>query len=118
MSLTCATQIEVHAREDQADTTHRRLKFGDDVGFHRELKRKVDAYFQATGKRRRDCPRMYLKTAIIFGWAGASYLLLVFVASAWWTALPLAVSLGVAMAAIGFNIQHDGGHGSYSDARG
>ncbi len=94
-----------------------RLKFGDDVGFQRELRRKVDAYFVATGKRRRDCPRMYLKTALILTWAAASYVLLVFVANSVWLALPLAASLGVAMAAIGFNIQHDGGHGAYSEHR-
>ncbi len=93
------------------------MKFGDDDGFQRELRRQVDVYFQSSGKRRRDCPQMYLKTAVIFGWATASYLLLVFVVSTWWLALPLAVSLGVALAAIGFNIQHDGGHGAYSKHR-
>src|SRR5262249_27976320 len=34
---------------------------------------------------------------------------------AWWLALPLAASVGLSMAAIGFNIQHDGGHRAYSD---
>ena len=58
---------------------------------------------------------MYLKTAIILGWLAASYTLLVFFATAWWMALPLVISLGLAMAAVGFNIQHDGGHHAYSD---
>jgi linoleoyl-CoA desaturase len=57
---------------------------------------------------------MYLKTAIIFLSLAASYGLLVFAASTWWQVLPLAVSLGLAMAAVGFNIQHDGGHHAYS----
>ena len=30
-------------------------------------------------------------------------------------ALPLVISLGLAMAAVGFDIQHDGGHHAYSD---
>jgi linoleoyl-CoA desaturase len=40
--------------------------------------------------------------------------LLVFVARGWWQALPLAALLGLAMAEVGFNIQHDGGHQAYS----
>jgi linoleoyl-CoA desaturase len=40
--------------------------------------------------------------------------LLVFVAQAWWQAVPLAVLLGLAMAAVGFNVQHDGAHHAYS----
>jgi linoleoyl-CoA desaturase len=37
------------------------------------------------------------------------------VVQAWWLALPLAVLLGLSAAAIGFNIQHDGGHHAYSN---
>jgi linoleoyl-CoA desaturase len=32
----------------------------------------------------------------------------------WWTVGPVSASLGLAMAAIGFSIQHDGGHRAYS----
>ena len=60
---------------------------------------------------------MYVKTAILLAWFAASYVLLVFVARTWWQALPLAILLGLATAAIGFNIQHDGGHHAYSTAR-
>lgn len=59
--------------------------------------------------------QMYLKTAAILGWFAASYALLVFFAAAWWPALPLAISLGLSMAAVGFNIEHDGGHQAYSN---
>jgi len=58
---------------------------------------------------------MYLKTAILLTWLAASYVLLVFVAETWWQALPLAILLGCAMAATGFNVMHDGGHGAYSN---
>ncbi len=91
------------------------LKFGAGDRFQKELQRRVDRYFQRTGRRRRDCPRMYLKTAIVVGWLLASYVLLVFVVGTWWLALPLAISLGLSMAALGFNVQHDGGHRAYSD---
>ncbi|OAI46547.1 linoleoyl-CoA desaturase [Planctomycetaceae bacterium SCGC AG-212-F19] len=92
-----------------------RLKFTGSNGFHVELRRRVEAYFRTTGQRQRDCPRMYLKTAIVIGWFVTSYVLLVFWAEAWWQAVPLTLSLGLAMSAIGFNIQHDGSHHAYSD---
>jgi linoleoyl-CoA desaturase len=58
---------------------------------------------------------MYLKTAIILSAFSGFYSLLVFVAGSWWQALPLAVLLAMSMAAIGFNIEHDGSHHSYSN---
>ncbi len=91
------------------------LKFNPNDRFHRELRRKVDQYFETSGRARRGCPRMYVKTAVIIGWFAAAYVLLVFVVSTWWLALPLAVLLGLAVAAVGFNIPHDGGHGAYSE---
>jgi linoleoyl-CoA desaturase len=58
---------------------------------------------------------MYRKMAIILAWFAVSYLLLVFLADTWWQAVPLAISLGLSMAAIGFNVQHDGGHQASSN---
>src|SRR5688572_7732487 len=84
-----------------------KIKFGNADAFQKALKARVDRYFQFTKRSPRDCPQMYAKTAIILGWFLASYVLLVFVASAWWVAIPLAISLGLSLAAIGFNIQHD-----------
>ena len=68
-------------------------KFGSDDAFYREICRRVDGYFQQTGKPRRDCPRMYVKTAIVLTWFTSSYVLLVFAASTWWAAVPLGISL-------------------------
>src|SRR5882672_10347494 len=93
------------------------LKFGPDSAFQLELRRRVDEYFQVTGRRRRDCWEMYLKTAILLAGLAVTYLLLVFVVHAWWQSAPLAVLLGLAAAGIGFNVQHDGGHHAYSDHR-
>ena len=92
-----------------------RLTFRRDNAFLTELRRRVDDYFHSSGRRRRDCPAMYLKTAIILAVFGGFYLLLVFMAGAWWQALPLAAGLGPSIAAIGFNIEHDGSHHSYSN---
>jgi hypothetical protein len=40
------------------------LKFASDRAFQLELRRRVDAFFLATGRRQRDCWQMYVKTAI------------------------------------------------------
>ncbi len=92
-----------------------KLKFSGSDRFIRELRRRVDAYFERTGRRPRDCPQMYFKTATILAWFFGAYFVLLFVVTSWWTIVPLAVVLGLALAAIGFNVQHDGGHKAYSD---
>src|SRR4029077_13246048 len=83
----------------------RRPKFDKDCGFHADLRQRVEEFFLRTGRRKRDCPLMYVKTAVILGCVAISYGLLVFVPLTWWQALPLAVLLGLATAAVGFNIQ-------------
>ena len=90
------------------------LKFGRNNEFQAELRRRVDEYFEQTGRKRRDVPSMYVKTAILLSSFALLYWLLVFVITAWWLALPLAVMLGLVIAGIGLNVQHDGGHGAYS----
>jgi linoleoyl-CoA desaturase len=92
-----------------------KVKFTGSDRFLRELRRRVDAYFEQTGHSRRDCPQMYFKTATIMAWFASAYILLVFFATSWWTIVPLAIVLGLSIAAIGFNIQHDGGHRAYSN---
>src|SRR4051812_22168559 len=75
------------------------LKFNRSDKFIRELRKRVDAYFERTGRSRRDCPAMYFKTASILAWFFTAYLLLLFFAHSWWLIVPLAVILGVAIAA-------------------
>lgn len=101
-----------------SDPSHSpKLKFNGSDLFLRELRKRVDAYFARTGRPRRDCPQMYFKTASILAWFVSAYLLLLFVATPWWAVVPLAVILGLAIAAIGFNIQHDAAHKAYSERR-
>ena len=105
------------ATEPSPDATAERLKFSGDNRFHRELRRRVDEEFKRTGTRQRDSAQMYLKTAIILAIFVLSYVALVFFAAAGWQALPISILLGMATAAIGFNVMHDGGHQAYSDRR-
>jgi linoleoyl-CoA desaturase len=85
------------------------------TSFHRELQARVDQYFKARARSRKGNTTMYVKTAIMLAWLAGSYGLLVFVVTTPAAAIMAAISLGLAMAGIGFNVQHDGGHGSYSE---
>ena len=58
---------------------------------------------------------MYFKTAVILASFATTYGLLVFVATAWWQALPLSILLALTVVAIGFNVMHDASHQAYSD---
>ena len=41
------------------------LKFGKNTGFQIELRRRVDEFFANSDRKERDCPQMYVKTAIL-----------------------------------------------------
>jgi linoleoyl-CoA desaturase len=111
-TLVCPSQTPSSDAHEQP-----KLKFSGSDLFLRELRSRVDAYFARTGRSRRDCPKMYFKTASILAWFAGAYLLLLFVASSWWAIIPLAAIMGLAIAAIGFNVQHDAAHKAYSDRR-
>ena len=96
-------------------TTHSNLvKFSKPDSFMTALRQRTDEYFELTKQSKRDHPRMYVKTIVILSWLMVSYVAIVFWASTWPAAVLATISLGIAMAAVGFNIQHDGGHGAYS----
>jgi linoleoyl-CoA desaturase len=85
--------------------------------FYRELHRRVDCHFQRPGATPNGGSRMVIKSLVILTWLIASYVLLLL-----WASTPLegglcSLSLGLAMAGVGFNVQHDGGHGGYSSHR-
>lgn len=89
-------------------------KFYGDNTFQIALNKRADAYFARTGLRRRDCAGMYAKTALLLAATVAAYVALVFFTTSWWVGVPLAVVLGLCMAGIGMNVQHDGSHQAYS----
>ncbi len=90
------------------------VRFAKPDEFTRAVRTRIDDYFLKNNLSKHDHPRMYVKTIIILSWLALSYCGLVFWATSWPVALLCIVSLGVAMAGVGFNIQHDGGHGAYS----
>ncbi|MGE5242848.1 MAG: fatty acid desaturase family protein [Betaproteobacteria bacterium] len=103
------------AARASAGSTAGQLKFAPSEDFHRVVRKRVDEYFRETGLSPRDDPRMYRKGAIALAWLVVSYVLLVFVADALWQAALGVLSLGAAIACVGFNVMHDGAHHSCSD---
>ena len=92
----------------------KKLKFAKNSGFQTELRRRVDQLLENSNFRERDCPQMYLKTAVLLLVFFCIYASLVFLAQTWWQVVPLCMMLGVVTAGIGFGIQHDGAHQAYS----
>ena len=93
----------------------KKLKFAQNTEFRATLNRRVDDFFQTSGRKKRDCPQMYLKSAILVLGLISIYVSLVFLAQEWWQALSLSILLGLFMDGIGFNLQHDGSHNAYSN---
>ena len=78
------------------------------------LNQTVEYYIKRDRKKKTGGLRIWIKSCAIVAWAATSWIALVFFAANWWQALLLGASLGLAVAGIGFNVQHDGGHGAYS----
>ena len=95
----------------------KKARFHHCVGFHDALKRRVHEYFAEKGVPQTGDWRVFLKTGIILaGFAGA-YALLVFGSTSWIVAAVAALAVAQGSVLIGFNVMHDGAHGSYSRNR-
>lgn len=106
---------EISEQISKPDGRHdKKLKFSRGSDFQIELRRRIGELFQNKELRERDCPQMYTKTLILLISFVSLYGSLVFIVQQWWQAVPLSILLGLVIAAIGFNIQHDGGHQAYS----
>lgn len=82
--------------------------------FHVELKKRINEYFATTGKSTTGGIRLFSKALFLILALAFTYILLVFFTPGVWVALGLCVVMGLLVASIGFNIMHDGGHGSFS----
>jgi linoleoyl-CoA desaturase len=97
---------------------HVRIRFGNHKNpFFTALKDKVNLYFEKESISRNGTVNLYLKGIFFISTYFISYSILMFAHPAHWLALLLCAYLGVAAAAIGFNIMHDGAHGSFSDKK-
>jgi linoleoyl-CoA desaturase len=82
--------------------------------FHTELKKRINDYFESTGKSLAGNAHLYTKAAVLVASFLFLYVHLVFFTPGTIWAILESVLLGVVVAGIGFNIMHDGAHGSFS----
>src|SRR5690606_6079574 len=82
--------------------------------FFISLKEKVNNYFLEQGLSKTGGPKLFVKSLCIILSALAIYIILVFFTPPYLLAVFLCGLLGINFAVIGFNIMHEGGHGSFS----
>src|SRR5688572_24129266 len=82
--------------------------------FFNTLRDKVNHYFVSNHVKMTGNRKLYLKTGILFSFLVLLYIILVFFTPPVWLAVILCAFLGFNIACIGFNVMHDGAHGSFS----
>lgn len=85
--------------------------------FSKALKQKINNYFNEESRTKTGDRHLLIKAAVLLGLALVLYIILIFVQPHWLISALLCIVLGVNFAAIGFNIMHDAGHGSFSDSK-
>jgi len=82
--------------------------------FHAELKKRITDYFDNVGKSTTGNASLFIKAIVLMSAFALVYIHLVFFTPATLWALLECVLLGGIVSAIGFNVMHDGAHGSFS----
>lgn len=82
--------------------------------FFNSLKASVDEYFKTNNLKKTGNWRLYHKTIVLITASIVMYYCLLFVTMPVWLSLVLCGLLGFTFASTGFNVMHDGCHGSYS----
>ena len=85
--------------------------------FHQELKKRVQEYFDTNNKKPTGNYSLYFKAGLFWVIYIALYVHVVFYTPAAWIAILECLVMGCATAAIGFNVMHDGSHGSFSSSK-
>lgn len=85
--------------------------------FHAELKRRINTYFEEKGAAPTGNSQLFFKAVFLMLSFFGLYIHLVFFTPPTFFAVLESVLLGCIVAAIGFNIMHDGAHGSFSKNR-
>jgi linoleoyl-CoA desaturase len=85
--------------------------------FSSELKKNVEAYFSNKQVKTTGSWGLYHKTLVLVAIAIIIYLLLLTNIAPLWVNILMCIVMGFDFAAIGFNVMHDGAHGSYSSKK-
>src|SRR4051794_22610388 len=80
-----------------------------------ELKARVNGYFKSNEITPTGNYKLYVKAAVLIVSYIAIYIHLVFFTPSAWFAIPECMLLALLTAGIGFNVMHDGAHGSFSN---
>jgi len=94
-----------------------KINFPEQPVFYRELKKRVNNYFEENNLARSGGWRIMLKGGVILAWLLISYILLVFYTSGWLSGLFFSFLLAQGFVLVGFNIMHDSVHGSFAGNR-
>jgi linoleoyl-CoA desaturase len=89
-------------------------KFQRSTPFHQVLKSRVSDHFKENNLPQTGNGHLYTKAIILTVSFVAVYVHLVFFTPFWPIALLESIALGALAASIGFNVMHDGAHGSFS----
>ncbi len=81
---------------------------------HAELKKRVQAYFDEKGITSAGTANLFTKAILMIGALIVLYLHLLFFTPVWYLAVLECITMGGLVAGIGFNVMHDGSHGSFS----
>ncbi|WP_317174942.1 hypothetical protein [Hymenobacter qilianensis] len=92
-------------------------KFAASRSFHTELKARINAYFEEAGKPQTGNSGLFVKALILTTAFVLVYLHLVFFTPSALLGILECILLGLIGAAIGFNVMHDGAHGSFSKSK-
>ncbi|SHI55840.1 linoleoyl-CoA desaturase [Hymenobacter daecheongensis DSM 21074] len=92
-------------------------KFAASRSFHAELKRRINTYFEETKTSTTGNANLFVKAVVLTSAFVLLYVHLVFFTAPIWLSLLECVLMGLLGAAIGFNVMHDGAHGSFSKRR-
>jgi linoleoyl-CoA desaturase len=86
----------------------------ENKSFFQNLKAEVDAYFRSNNIHPAGNKKLYLKSIVQVLVAAALYVILIFFTPPVAISILLCVILGLALAVIGFNVMHEGGHNAFS----
>lgn len=82
--------------------------------FFQTLRKRVDSYFAEHKLRKSGGRKVYFKGTLMIGSAALLYIVLVFFTPIAPISIFLCILLGLNLAVIGFNVMHEGGHGTFS----
>ena len=92
------------------------VRFSARGAFHAELLQRAHAYFEASGRSQHGGLSIAVKIAVMLSWLAGSWALAMFAPLPGWALLLASVSIGFAMAGVGFSVMHDANHGATSSS--